>query len=157
MPRMIKFSGRFRDDGGFRPVATEEELLEFANKVREAGGADVIDALLPSTPEDAHSCLIANALNFKCHVDGWSHPTITPSPKYKDGSSKWAMYFPENMSEADRRKIIDAVPGRAVKDTLTGHGICMLLPKHIGNAAEAFDHRIAFTDFIRRNVFNEEL
>jgi hypothetical protein len=48
--------------------ATEAELLEFANKIREAGGANPLDALMPSTPSDSKACLIAQALNFSCVV-----------------------------------------------------------------------------------------
>lgn len=50
--------------------ATFDELLEFANKVREAGGGNPLDALMPAVPEDPSQCLIAKNLNFNCQVDG---------------------------------------------------------------------------------------
>lgn len=48
--------------------ATLEELKEFANKVREAGGGNPIDALMPAIPTDTSECLIAKNLNFNCTV-----------------------------------------------------------------------------------------
>lgn len=56
--------------------ATLEELQEFANKIREAGGGNPIDALMPAVPTDVSQCLIAKNLNFNCTVgavgeDGW--------------------------------------------------------------------------------------
>jgi hypothetical protein len=55
-----------------RNRASVDEIISFANKIREAGNADLIDGLLPSVPEDANSCLIANALNFDCAVNSHS-------------------------------------------------------------------------------------
>lgn len=46
-----------------------QHVLEFANKVRNAGGANPIDALMPSVPEDSSACLIARNLNFSCDVE----------------------------------------------------------------------------------------
>ncbi len=48
--------------------ADELETIEFANAVRAAGGGEIISALMPSSPGDASSCLIANALNFNCKI-----------------------------------------------------------------------------------------
>lgn len=48
--------------------ATFEELLEFANKVREAGGGNPLDALMPAVPSSSSRCLIAKNLNFNCTV-----------------------------------------------------------------------------------------
>lgn len=52
-------------------IASEQEVIDFANKVREAGGGDLIEALMPSYPSDPNTCLIANALNFECKINGW--------------------------------------------------------------------------------------
>lgn len=49
--------------------ATLEELKDFANKVREAGGGNPLDALMPATPADPAKCLIAKNLNFNCNVN----------------------------------------------------------------------------------------
>lgn len=160
MPRLLEFTST---DGSGKvrklPVATEEELLDFANKVRQAGGAAVLEALLPSLQSDSQQCLIANALNFGCEVDV---PDIDNDIRYRDGSLKWVMHFPETMSEYDRRRIIDAVPGRAIRcwdnspfyDKSTV--LALLLPKHIGNAAAAFDHGIAFQNFVVQNFADTE-
>jgi hypothetical protein len=51
--------------------ATLQETLDFANKVREAGGADALDALMPSSPQEPGACLIAkiaDALSLKVKV-----------------------------------------------------------------------------------------
>lgn len=62
--------------------ATLEELKEFANAVREAGGGNPIDALMPAVPEDSSQCLIARNLNFNCVVE----------PAYRLGlGDKWIM------------------------------------------------------------------
>lgn len=52
------------------PRATYEETLAFANAVREAGGGNPLDALMPAVPSDPHKCLIAKNLNFNCGVGG---------------------------------------------------------------------------------------
>lgn len=56
--------------------ASLDTLREFANKVREAGGGNPIDALIPAVPGNAKECLIAKNLNFNCEVNkncglGW--------------------------------------------------------------------------------------
>lgn len=48
--------------------ATLDELRDFANAVRKAGGGNPIDALMPAVPEDVSQCLIAKNLNFNCTV-----------------------------------------------------------------------------------------
>lgn len=50
--------------------ATLEEVKEFANKVRKAGGGNPLDALMPAVPADSKNCLIAKNLNFNCEVNG---------------------------------------------------------------------------------------
>ena len=109
------------------PYATEEEVLDFANRVREAGGANALEALLPSEPGNPESCLIANALNFGCSVDA-----VGASEEH-DGESEWVMFLPANMPDEAREKIA-ATTGC----TLDGNGN-LELPRLIGNAAHAFD------------------
>lgn len=134
MPRDITFFS-----GNVLPVATEEELLEFCNKVRQAGGANVLEALLPSVQQSSYSCLIANALNFGCSV----------SP-YMNGI--WLMRFPENIS-ASQRKAISEATGLDVRPGV-GKSWVMELPEHIGNAAKAFDWGLAFTEYVKEEPFN---
>jgi hypothetical protein len=52
-----------------RERAEIDEVIEFANKLREAGGGEVINELMLSKPQDSDSCLIANALNFSSFVN----------------------------------------------------------------------------------------
>lgn len=118
-------------DGGQRRYATEDELLDFANKVREAGGADPIEALMPSKPKYARQCLIANALNFSCVVDSLAGGLLG-KPRV------WAMFLPEDLSDEQKRRIADAV-GSPIEDSYKGP--CVRLPEHIGNAAAAFDEK----------------
>lgn len=112
--------------------ASEHETLEFANAVREAGGGDVIPALLPGSTGNARSCLIANSLNFECSIgpaDGYARP--------ENGEFlSWTMA----LSNAEvGEKIAKALRlfGRDPFGTGTEYEI--ILPKHIGNAAHAFD------------------
>lgn len=62
--------------------ASIEKVLEFCNAVREAGGANPLDALLPSVPAESDSCLIARNLNFSC--------TVTPIGHHLN-PNKWIM------------------------------------------------------------------
>lgn len=127
-------------------VATEEELLEFCNKVREAGGANVLEALLPSEVNMPSACLIANALNFGCSVRGFykegDKDNFHPDG---DGSYLWGMYFPRNMTDEAIEKVAAAVDCR-IDRGWDGERV-MVLPKHIGNAAAAFDSGDAFQEY----------
>ena len=54
-----------------RERASVDELLAFANKIREVGGSNnMLHELIPSYPTDSESCLIANALNFNSTIEG---------------------------------------------------------------------------------------
>lgn len=61
-----------------REMATEQEVLEFCNAVRKAGGGSAIQGLFPSIPQKTTQCLIAKGLNFGCAVGpyegGMEHP-----------------------------------------------------------------------------------
>jgi len=103
-----------------RNRASISEVIDFANKVRKAGGGNIIDSLMPSTPEQSDSCLIANALNFDCTIEPNSDDT-------------WSM-------------IIDDVDtGEKIAEKLGldynhhGDSIEIILPKKIGLVAKAFD------------------
>jgi hypothetical protein len=131
-----------------RNVATEAELLKFANAVRIAGGANVIDALMPSSTCNPETCLIANALNFGCRVD------TGLLGNYKGTSEPvWHMEFPWNMDNDRIAEIASKVPGaRLRKKDVEGVRLerhVMQLPQHIGNAAWAFDRDLAFTEYAK--------
>lgn len=105
-----------------RNRASVNEVITFANKIRNAGGADIINELMPSIPEEPNSCLIANALNFDCEVNTDINGNWTMSVyDYNTGIN-----IAENLgmeycsSEDDNVVIID-------------------LPERIGLVAEAFD------------------
>lgn len=151
MPEMIDV------DGVKMEIATEAELLAFANKVREAGGADVLNALLPSRPGRATKCLIARALNFECSVFGWTPVDDRNNTEWASGDSKWIMLphrgSPEQCDEL-ARELSKKLKLRLVRNEASptrrdqGWDYALLLPKHIGNAAAAFDSRVAFTHLI---------
>jgi hypothetical protein len=89
--------------------ATAEEIIEFVNKARAAGGADVLDALLPSHKGNAYNCLIANALNFSCAVDGaFTENSRGDRPATAD-EIHWGMFLPSNMDEKRARTIASAL------------------------------------------------
>jgi hypothetical protein len=115
-------------------VADPEELLDFVNKARAAGGADVLEALLPSMPGDESACLIANGLNFGCTVNG--HSSVNSD------EPQWAMYFPDNLDSSQARDIADAL---GCEYDRRRH--CIVLPQRIGNAAQAFDNGDAYRDY----------
>lgn len=132
MPETLRIEGQDYE------VATEAETLEFANKLRAAGAADPIEALMPSTPYDPNSCLIANALNFSCKVGG------SPDPRAAD--EDWAMIFPENMPEEQAQQIAAAMelPLHVHVDPYAGVSRYIILPVPIGNVALAFDNRVGW-------------
>lgn len=126
MPRNIWFRSYDEDDASAHSVATEEELLEFANMVRKAGGADPIPALLPANPYEGDSCLIALAVNFDSEVNGLG--------------DVW--YIATSDRTINTR--IEAAIGLGFTDK---NGYCVRLPEHIKNAAIAFDKGAAFTEY----------
>ena len=142
-------------------VATEAELLEFANAVRTAGGANTLSALLPSFIGDSHACLIANALNFKCEITHFGYGSVTvkqarevatgiaETEVFASGAPKWQMLFPENMDEERIHAIAKAIPGCRARRLKPSGRLVMTLPEHIGNAAAAFDSGDAFENFAR--------
>jgi hypothetical protein len=129
--------------------ATEDQLLDFANKVRKAGGGDPIEGFFPAKPSSSTSCLIAKALNFGCSVDVDDNNEVTDR-------ETWAMYLEgtdqlevdarvRKIAKATGTKILtkdyddfyDEVPNEDAPDEVA-YGI--LLPARIGNTALAFDH-----------------
>lgn len=121
-----------------KEYCTEEELLAIANKIREAGGAEVLEAFMPSRPSDPSHCLIANALNFGCQVA--SYPNYRLDEHYNtipidipDGFGTWGMHLPT-------REI-----AQMVADTMGWHydpdhaPYTVRLPERVGNTAAAFD------------------
>lgn len=111
--------------------ATEEELLEFANEVRKAGAAEPLDALIPSVRNQASACLIARALNFQSEVDH----NVLENGNFEDGSPRWHMRTNKEAAQKIHEQTGLELDARGR----------VLLPKEIGNAADAFDQGLAFT------------
>jgi hypothetical protein len=122
------------------PVATEEELLDFANRWRAAGSAEALPALVPSDPVNTESCLIANALNFDCAVDAAGYGDL------------WEITITgESPLTPEQIAAMSDVAGSQCEDDSwvddDGQGWYIYswkLPEHIGNAADAFDRGIRF-------------
>lgn len=104
--------------------ASLKELLEFANKVREAGGGNPIDALMPAVPEDSSQCLIAKNLNFNCKVDG-----------FVGNGYSWAMWLKD---EATRDKISESLDLEKCS-TSPEFEYGVVLPPEISQIAKDFD------------------
>lgn len=126
--------------------ATEEELLAFCNLVREAGFADTLDGLLPSKTGDPSTCLIANALNFKCRVfPESSHPDDRTS-------SLWMMHLPDDTSAELYHKVLDVVGTEHLLTDSDRLYKCVPLPLLIGNCARAFDAGEAFQEYAQEPI-----
>jgi hypothetical protein len=132
----------------FIEYASEDDLLDFANRLRAAGGANVLEALLPSVPEEPTACLIANALNFSSSVS----PASEDHYDDRNGESSWVMTLPVNTSTTQLEAIAAVIgsPPRESHDVFGGDlsapiGYCFTLPRLIGNAAQAFDNRKGWT------------
>lgn len=109
-------------------VATIAELTDFANKVREAGGGNPLDALMPAVPEDQEQCLIAKNLNFNCEVN-------TEGP-----GGSWIMVLAGDMETRD--KIAEKL-GLKKYDWEQNPGelqYSVILPAAIGRVADEFDN-----------------
>lgn len=128
----MPFPAIITGDRAWLAYATEEEVLAFARKLREAGDGPPLDALVPSKRASAQSCLIANALNFKASVFPMA--------------GVWVM-SPE-LSDEDILVLANAV---GCKTMPAGNQLVLVLPEKIGNAARAFDMGIGWTAKYARN------
>lgn len=116
--------------------ASFDELLEFANKVRKAGGGNPLDALMPAVPQSAKQCLIAKNLNFNCEVD-----TLVETQHAGD----WVMKL-EDTEIAD--KIATALDLERLDLDIDDYDYddeydlnhLVILPPEIGQVAADFDH-----------------
>jgi hypothetical protein len=119
-----------------RNRASIEQVVNFANAVREAGGGSLIEELLPSVPEEPNSCLVANALNFDCDVN--SHAGVWYMEIYE---SEKGIDIAEQLDlEYDAPKYLDYVDDETGKEHYAYEGGCEIyLPEEIGLVAEAFD------------------
>lgn len=125
----------------FRPVATEDELLGFANAVRQAGGGQALPHLVNSTPGAAKACLIAKAVNFESAVQ----PGRGRKKTFADGSKRWVMETSEEVAVKINEYLGLEVEKGENYDFETVWRL--YLPIHIGNAAQAFDEKLAFQKY----------
>lgn len=125
--------------------ATLDELHEFANKVREAGGGNPIDALLPSVPQDSTQCLIAKNLNFNCHVD--------TTRVY--GRSYWVMWVEDRVLRDRIARELNKLKVNSTVRLLEEGQYGVVLPDHIGKVASDFDN-VMEIDFMHPQDWTEE-
>jgi hypothetical protein len=138
--------------------ASLEELKEFANTVREAGGGNPLDALMPAVPQDVSRCLIARNLNFNCTVGA----------VLVERRNQWVMAVtdPEirdRIAEKLNLEVIDAydIAGHYNSDLhiddanqeIPVYGV--LLPERIGQVAEDFDNAWTYADVTQGRVVAE--
>jgi len=117
--------------------ASFQELLEFANRVREAGQGEFISALMPAIPQAAKSCLIAKNLNFGCEISPLDlHNPFINSFDPSDESNKytWGMFV-------DDEKLAKSI-GKAMNlPVRTGRNKWIIaLPEEIAQVARDFDN-----------------
>lgn len=109
--------------------ATLTEVLDFANRVREAGGANPLDALIPAVPEEPNECLIAKNLNFNCQVDG-VNGFIGASADY---NGAWCMIADDDTVATIAAALkLDIITDRYERKAV-------VLPRGIGAVAAAYD------------------
>lgn len=134
----------FTELGIRRYYCEEQELLDIANKIRAAGGAEALEAFFPSDIGQEKSCLIANALNFGCKVSGFFPKIVQDGnimfrPAY-DGDPAWTMQVPT----AKLAKQLAAELGWEVINVPSYRNF-IILPQKVGNTAAAFDERKGWT------------
>ncbi len=112
--------------------ASLEELLEFVNHVRVAGGASPVDNLMPGVPHDATRCLIAANMPFDCIVT-----------QCGDGRTGWRMF----VSDSALAHEIGNALGCVVRETPSLKPF-VVLPKEIGALASAFDSEVIDADLL---------
>lgn len=98
-----------------------DELLAFCNRVRAAGGAKQLDALLPGDRGNPDSCLIARNLNFAC--------SVTPMP---NATHLWRMH-----SSDPRLELVAKALDIEIRRDRTPPYI--ILPPDVGDSAQSFD------------------
>lgn len=125
--------------------ASLEEVKDFANKVRAAGGGNPIDALMPAVPENPHACLIAKNLNFNCEVTGGTFEWVTPEGE-RLTLNDWIMVVGNKrtrdkiaegleLSTANRTRLSYRPSGERFHTT----EYAVVLPPEIGQVAHDFD------------------
>lgn len=121
-------------------VATLEEAKQFCNNVREAGGVDALDDLLPAIPEDPSQCLIAINVNFDSQVNiyGTNKKGEYDQLGYDQSESVWKME-----TDGESAKLISEKLGLPITITTNrydeGETHRVALPAKIGRLAQEYD------------------
>lgn len=126
---------KVREKFGDADVASFDETLEFCNKVRKAGGGDLLSALMPGIPEDDKHCLIAKNLNFDCTVTCMT---------FEESGWGWGMATDSKEEMVKISKELDLSLELPVGETYTSKVTpplqeWIVLPHEIGLVAEFFD------------------
>jgi hypothetical protein len=109
-----------------------KKLLKFANAVREAGGGNPLDALMPSVPQDPKRCLIAKNLNFNCEVVGH------PDDNRVVVGNRWIMITTRDIRDKIAAKLgLKPIDYRDEDTSRMRYGV--VLPRDIGQVASDFD------------------
>lgn len=144
-------------------IANRSELLEFCKRIRNVGGGDPLGALLPGQTHEPSSCLIANNLNFDCQVANIVDYTGLPEvpeelrlvKKNKtidlgiNGTfriQQWVMTVEDGLVAEKISKQLNLPPVVTKIGYDNGFQLGVLLPEPIGNAAHAFDMKLAFNE-----------
>lgn len=114
------------------------ETLEFANKVRKAGGGSPLDALLPGIGGQPKSCLIARALNFSCQIETASVPGVDIASVSAGHFLPWVMFVKDRGTRLKIAEQLD-LPLVQAKPMMRSAEEAILIPAEIGAVAEAFD------------------
>lgn len=122
--------------------ASLEELLEFANAVREAGGGNPLDALMPAVPEDAKQCLIARNLNFNCTVRGADGVYLKNGKAIPSDNDTWIMYISDERIVRAVAKKLNLKKVYYERWNEVDHPVGVLLPRRIGRIAYEFDNAL---------------
>lgn len=136
----------YSDRGQYYAVADKQTIIDFANALRAAGQADPIADLFPSHRFDSKSCLIANALNFSCHVEPYVATTGLVIHS-ENGMRRWIMSLPSNMT-ADRAHALASAVNCPLITNAANADFAIVLPEDIGNAAHDFDNGDAFQEYV---------
>lgn len=131
----------------YSQVATERELLSFCSEVREAGGGNPLEALLPGTPNHPSTCLIARNLNFTCSVRPIVDPVTRVSLTNHHKESIWGMLIDDADTIAKIAVALDLKITPSFDHDTSRVRLALVLPDAIGNAAAAFDRGTAFESY----------
>lgn len=114
------------------------EAVNAANLFRQKYGVGLLDDLPPSYSEDPEQCVLANAFNFDCQVDGLvQDPNNESAPDELRGN--WYVKF--SVLDEDKAKSLAEILKTGVYrwDDQGDTHLCVLLPKEIARIAEVFD------------------